>query len=329
STRSLPPPADMWAECVAYLRLASEERSPAEKLGRVMQCSRSITAALTAAAGDKLPGADDFLPALILCVVHANPEAMQSNLDYIQAFAREGELISEAGYVLTHLCSAVQFVLHVEQSSLSISKEEFEAGLARCRREMERAAAAPPPAPKREKREELEERLRRAGVAPAGGALEEVTARQVREMRERGEPIVLEGAGGRGVDGWIEDALGGREDGVVVGPAGGGGGSGGEAKGLPAGVEKRRYTFLGAEPDTIRLHDLPNLLREYKDLVRAVEILRNERSGFERERERVQLELKRKELELRYRESRVEGAGAGAEAGAGAGAEQEGARATA
>ncbi|CAN0470308.1 unnamed protein product, partial [Discosporangium mesarthrocarpum] len=51
-----------------------------------------------------------------------------------QSFRDPSKLLSEAGYVLTQLVSAVRFLEEVDASLLSIPHGEFERGLAECRR---------------------------------------------------------------------------------------------------------------------------------------------------------------------------------------------------
>ncbi|CAM9597978.1 unnamed protein product, partial [Chrysoparadoxa australica] len=67
-----------------------------------------------------LPGADEFLPALILLVTRANPRRLHSNLEYIQMFREPSKLIGEEGYVLTQLISAVHFLEGVDATTLTI-----------------------------------------------------------------------------------------------------------------------------------------------------------------------------------------------------------------
>ena len=226
STRSNQPPSDLWAIPVALFRSVDSQRSPAEKLTVIMAASRAITAALQAASGEEMPGADDFLPALILAVVHANPPNFQSNLDFIQAFGSQRSLMSEAGYVLTHLYSAVAFLGGLEHGSLSIGKEEFEEGVRRGReavklregrrKETKKVALVAPV--KKTTEEVISEAVRGAG----GGGVE-VSARQVREMREAGKvgegremdaeffrrlQITTAAAGERGVRGGAADGRG-------------------------------------------------------------------------------------------------------------------------
>ena len=65
----------------------------------------------------KLPGADEFLPALIFAVVRANPPCLHSNIEYIAAFRNPNRLVSEPGYFFTHLTSAVAFIQQLDSST--------------------------------------------------------------------------------------------------------------------------------------------------------------------------------------------------------------------
>ena len=75
------------------------------------------------------PGADQFLPALIYVVLKSNPPNLFSNLDYIDRFRNPTKMISEPGYWYTNLYSAVTFLENVEHGSLTITEEEFAAGM--------------------------------------------------------------------------------------------------------------------------------------------------------------------------------------------------------
>ena len=66
---------------------------------------------LTIALGGELPGADDFLPAMILVLKKANPPRLQSNLTFIQEYCPASRLMSEAGYIFTHVASAMAFLM--------------------------------------------------------------------------------------------------------------------------------------------------------------------------------------------------------------------------
>ena len=73
-----------WDLAIDKLRRMSSEFGPSAKIDMVVECSREITKVLTEALKGKLPGADDFLPAMILVVRKANPPRLLSNLSFIQ-----------------------------------------------------------------------------------------------------------------------------------------------------------------------------------------------------------------------------------------------------
>ncbi|CAB1111954.1 unnamed protein product [Ectocarpus sp. CCAP 1310/34] len=123
--------APTWADAEAQLLKMSRMRCPGDMLRCIVKCTRIVAGLLTGdrAAGGALPGADDFLPALILLVKRANPPGLHSTLEFVQSFREPSKLLSEAGYVLTQLVSAVCFLEEVDASVLSIAHGDFERGL--------------------------------------------------------------------------------------------------------------------------------------------------------------------------------------------------------
>ena len=79
------------------------------------------------------PGADDLLPALILAIKEANPPHLLSTIGFLETYLSPKKLFSEAGYILTHFVSAVQFLEHVNADALTISPLEFEESMYRCK----------------------------------------------------------------------------------------------------------------------------------------------------------------------------------------------------
>ena len=79
-----------------------------------------------------LPGADDVLPLLILCVKESNPCNLHSELKYLQLYLHPSLAHGEAGYLITQLASAVNFLETVDAAALTISKEEFRRSIRRC-----------------------------------------------------------------------------------------------------------------------------------------------------------------------------------------------------
>ncbi|QSS58540.1 vacuolar sorting-associated protein [Histoplasma capsulatum] len=70
--------------------------------------------------------ADSFVPLLIYVVLKANPEHLVSNIQYILRFRNQEKLAGEAGYYLSSLSGAIQFIETLDRTSLTISDEEFE-----------------------------------------------------------------------------------------------------------------------------------------------------------------------------------------------------------
>jgi len=70
--------------------------------------------------------ADSFMPLLIYVVLHSNPEHLVSNVQYILRFRNQEKLGGEAGYYLSSLMGAIQFIENMDRTTLTISDEEFE-----------------------------------------------------------------------------------------------------------------------------------------------------------------------------------------------------------
>jgi len=115
-----------WDKAIQYLRDIEQESGPSSKMDKIVQCSKEVTRVLTLALGGELPGADDFLPAMILVLKLANPKQLQSNLTFIQEYCPEKKMISESGYIFTHVSSALSFLMEVDASQLTIDPQLFE-----------------------------------------------------------------------------------------------------------------------------------------------------------------------------------------------------------
>lgn len=121
----------LWEPAARTLRDMHNHRCPAGKLDCIVQCSKIITRLLSDARRDGTPpGADEFLPALILVLKLANPPSLHSNMHFVQYYRHSSKLVSEAGYIFTNLLSAAQFLESVTETSLTISVEEFRRGIA-------------------------------------------------------------------------------------------------------------------------------------------------------------------------------------------------------
>jgi hypothetical protein len=90
-----------------------------------------------------VPGADTFLPTLILAVVLANPPRLQSNLKYVTDCMDYEEMMGEAGYFFTNLVSACAFLEGLAspgadvRAQINMGREDFDRAVAAGRRELE------------------------------------------------------------------------------------------------------------------------------------------------------------------------------------------------
>ena len=80
-----------------------------------------------------LPGADDFLPIMILVLKEANPDQLHSNIKYLQHYTHATKLSGESGYILTQFMSAAVFLENADAAALTISPLEFERAIERCK----------------------------------------------------------------------------------------------------------------------------------------------------------------------------------------------------
>ncbi|KAI9827516.1 MAG: hypothetical protein M1832_004866 [Thelocarpon impressellum] len=114
-----------------FLTLAQQEllkiktyRAPRDKVICVLNCCKVIFGLLRNSKSDQ--SADSFVPLLIYVVLQANPEHLVSNVQYIMRFRNQEKLGGEAGYYLSSLMGAIQFIESLDRTSLTISDEEFE-----------------------------------------------------------------------------------------------------------------------------------------------------------------------------------------------------------
>lgn len=304
------------------------------------------------------PGADDVLPALILAVIRSRTPNLVSSLRFVEIFS-PGSFRGEAGYAFTNLCGAVHFLKRLdlegharevslagglaEDATLSIRPEEFREGLARCRERMKVEEE------EKRRRSRVRENARGGGSKAALGrsSAEEddgvdgfpacfgteegedgegsaassvnISAREVRDARTRGEVIDLDWAIRRREDPLLEVG-GGVAAAAAAGPAStssttkaatrkrrdGRSHPNGpelrlppEAPPLPEGFA-RSYGFVATNPDDVRVSDLPHLLKEYRMLVRATEMLLSERTAWRESERKRHIRWTRDKLESSY-----------------------------
>ncbi|KAL9009013.1 MAG: hypothetical protein Q9173_005924 [Seirophora scorigena] len=128
-------------------------RAPRDKIVCVLNCCKVIFGFLsTSKSADT--SADSFVPLLIYVVLRANPEHLVSNVQYILRFRCQEKLGGEAGYYLSSLMGAIQFIESLDRTSLTIADEEFErkveasvSEIAERHEEEEEALPVPAPAP--------------------------------------------------------------------------------------------------------------------------------------------------------------------------------------
>ena len=115
-----------------FLRLAQQEllkikgyRAPRDKVICVLNCCKVIFGLLKNAMSSDT-SADSFVPLLIYVVLQANPENLVSNIQYILRFRNQDKLGGEAGYYLSSLSGAIQFIESLDRTTLTVSDEEFE-----------------------------------------------------------------------------------------------------------------------------------------------------------------------------------------------------------
>ena len=115
-----------------FLLLAQQEllkiktyRAPRDKIICVLNCCKVIFGILrNSKASDT--SADSFVPLLIYVVLHANPDHLVSNVQYILRFRNQDRLGGEAGYYLSSLMGAIHFIENLDRTNLTVSDEEFE-----------------------------------------------------------------------------------------------------------------------------------------------------------------------------------------------------------
>jgi hypothetical protein len=114
-----------------FLHLAQQEllkiksyRAPRDKIICILNCCKVIFGFLRTSNSDQ--SADAFVPLLIYTVLQANPDHLVSNVQYILRFRNQDKLGGEAGYYISSLMGAVQFIEGLDKTSLTVTDEEFE-----------------------------------------------------------------------------------------------------------------------------------------------------------------------------------------------------------
>ena len=115
-----------------FLVLAQQEllkiknyRAPRDKVICVLNSCKVIFGILKNSKSSDT-SADSFVPFLIYVVLHANPDHLVSNVQYILRFRNQDKLGGEAGYYLSSLMGAIQFIENLDRTTLTVSDDDFE-----------------------------------------------------------------------------------------------------------------------------------------------------------------------------------------------------------
>ena len=100
-------------------------RAPRDKVICVLNACKVIFGFLKNASTSDT-SADAFIPLLIYVILKASPEHLVSNVQYIFRFRNQDKLGGEAGYYLSSLMGAIQFIENLDRTSLTVSDEDFE-----------------------------------------------------------------------------------------------------------------------------------------------------------------------------------------------------------
>eukprot|EP00667_Euglena_gracilis_P005284 EG_transcript_5322 len=116
-----------WQDAIHEIRKINNPRykTPRDKLICLINSCKIIYNILSMVSPDKVHGADDFLPCLILLVVKANPPHLHSNLKYISDYRSQHHMASEAGYYFTAIQSVMFWWENVDEKSFRMPPEEF------------------------------------------------------------------------------------------------------------------------------------------------------------------------------------------------------------
>lgn len=120
-------------------------RAPRDKIICILNCCKVIFGLLRNAGTDE--SADKFIPLLILTLLKANVQNLCSHVSFIQNFRNPDKLSGEAGYYLSSLQGAINFLEALDRQSLTISDEEYEENVESAVRRIKLEASVVPPSP--------------------------------------------------------------------------------------------------------------------------------------------------------------------------------------
>ncbi|QHS75192.1 guanine nucleotide exchange factor VPS9 [Saccharomyces paradoxus] len=131
-----------------FVHLASTElgkinrfKSPRDKMVCVLNASKVIFGLLKHTKLEQ-NGADSFIPVLIYCILKGQVRYLVSNVNYIERFRSSDFIRGEEEYYLSSLQAAVNFIINLTESSLTIEdrkgfEEEYQRNLKQIAEEKE------------------------------------------------------------------------------------------------------------------------------------------------------------------------------------------------
>lgn len=285
---------------IAALQAIDLYYSPYEKLDRVLAIYRDVNAALSKALNRqksshdgslplKLPSADDVLPTMILVILKAKPKRLLVNLKVVEEWSPPEFIRGEAGYAYTNLYGAVQFLqeidLEKEPKNLNIGSDDLKKGIESCRKAAKEMLEAKDAEPGKS-----------ASLLSNPSNLPRLTPNDVHIARRKGESLDLE---------WALRFLGQQESNTGAAAAALESKSRSAfdeaSEGLPSNFS-RKYSFLTACPENIKMSEVSVLLEEYRVLVQTVERLIGARTASIKAARKATAVAAEKDLLARVRE---------------------------
>jgi hypothetical protein len=259
--------------------------------------------------GGKAPSADDILPTLILTVICARPKKIMSILTFVEWFATDEQKRGENGYAFATLYSAMQFIkeLDLEQTNdgekdtskptLHMSQAEMKERLRNyleCKKDVfsgQEINVTHSSSHTEGVTQDMDTSSSRSldAYQPISISLHEVTAARLRgeNLNEWAQRYIDSNKESWKQSAQIQDDEEKKQFESLHQQ---------ETLSLPDGFT-RSYKYLSADPNNVRLVDIPGILEEYSMLVRAVETLISERNSYLRHHRKDETKLKKERLE--------------------------------
>lgn len=297
---------------IALLHGLGKLYSPAQMLRCILDVYRGINDTLKNLflhhKGGKAPSADDILPTLILTVICARPKKIMSILTFVEWFATDEQKRGENGYAFATLYSAMQFIkeLDLEQRNddekdtskptLHMSQAEMKE-LLRNYLERKRDIFSEQQMNVTDASSQIEGVTQDMDISsrsldayqPISISLHEVTAARLRgeNLNEWAQRYIDSNEESWKQPAQIQDDEEKKQFESLHQQ---------ETLSLPDGFT-RSYKYLSADPNNVRLVEIPGILEEYSMLVRTVETLISERNSYLRHHRKDETKLKKERLE--------------------------------